>query len=382
MRIGPTLLSTSPPTRSASGAPPAKSPTAVDQVEVAQTEPAVRPWSNIQKPATRLDTLKDGALSVDAVRWGFNEEGLPTEWTGNFSPTTIDPRHVKNVYLGVKPFNPELLAAHSVLIFEMDDDHPIANAEGQKDTGLVLSMEARLHQGEQYKMVKTLNGKYPTVYQLGTWTDLVQKTTRREDHRLIRYRLDLDDQQKEQLIRNTLEVACADRSTDRYNLFTNSCHSVVIDLLNTVVPKGQQIHRWVLPHIANPMTVLPPYGDILFAGHNLLVHEQRLIIQPDQTLHPGTEKKPTVIGKTIETLSSHPAWKPVSALTGALAGSGAGFALNAALPCLPLQATVPLAAAAGTFLGLSLGETLKRRSHTDYQPSQKYFAEQSTTKAP
>jgi len=327
-----------------------------------------QPWTSMHRATHEVKQLPNGELHVDQARWGFNEVGLPADWAGIFSDANIDPKHIKNVYLGTKPFDPESLAAHSVLIFEMDDEHPVTNSKGQKDTGLVLSMEARVHQGEHYSMKESLSGKYPVIYQLGTWTDLVEKSTRKEDHKLIRYKLDLNPEQKEQLLRNCLDAAAAKRDEERYNLFTNSCHSVAIEMVNSVLPDSQKMKRWLLPHLYNPMATFPPYGDVIFAGHHLLAHENRLLITPDEGLHPGKHKGQTNLGKVVKHISTPAAWTPLCGLAGGLAAG-----LGAAATGLPPLVAVPLAAIGGAVLGSSLGETLKRRTHTDYRPSSDYF---------
>lgn len=335
-----------------------------------------RPWANYQKASTRLEKGPDGSFNVNHVRWGFREEGEARDWPGIFQDAKIDPRHIKNVYLGVKPFKPEILAAHSVLIFEMHEDHPVTNSEGQKDKGLVLSMEARLHQGERYSMPKTLSGKYGVVYQLGTFTDLVQKSTRRENHQQILYKLDLNQQQKEQLLINTLEAAVASREGQFYNLFTNSCHSVCIDLVSSVVPQDQQMHRWLLPHVYNPAAALPPYGDMLFAGHHLLAHESRRVIQPDESLH-GPQPGQTRFGAVMKDISSSSLFAPVCGTLGGIAGASAGVALAQAVDLLPPAVGIPMAVAVGGYAGaktaLAVAGAVHRRSHSIYEPSSQHF---------
>lgn len=362
---------------------PARPPTEVaepgvtDQVEISAIDPTDgRPWANFQKASTRLEKRPDGSYNVDNVRWGFREEGEAKEWPGIFKDLNIDPRHIKNVYLGVKPFKPEILAAHSVLIFEMDDDHPVTNAEGQTDRGLVLSMEARLHQGERYSMPKTLSGKYGVVYQLGTFTDLMQKTTRRENLSQILYKLELDDKQKEQLLKNTLEASVAGREGQYYNLFTNSCHSVAIDLVSSVVPDKQKMHRWLLPHVYNPAAALPPYGDMLFAGHHLLSHEARRVIQPSEELF-GPQRGQTRLGSVLREISSSPLFTPTVGTVGAIAGAAGGAALVNAVNLLPPIVGIPLGVVAGGYVGARTGvavaETIERRTNSVYEPSSKYF---------
>lgn len=332
-------------------------------------QPDPRPWSRVQRASTQLKKGSDGICTVDNVRFGFEENGPANDWKGIFQNANLDPTKVKHVYLGLKPFEPVALAAHSVLYFEMEDDHPVVGADGKTDKGLVLSMEAHLHDGEQYAISKTLSGKYGVVYQLGTFKDLVAKTTRKEAHEQFLYKLDLDPAQKVQLLQNTLEAAVANRPEERYNLFTNSCHSVVIDLVNGVIPKSQRIHRWLLPHIYNPFCAFPPYGDFVFAGHHLLAHEARRAVQPDVTLHPGTQKSQSPLANKLNRLSDNGIWNPAWGL----AGSALGAALTSTIHSLPPLVALPLGAAGGAYLAWTAAEAVQRRSNTVYESSEQHL---------
>jgi hypothetical protein len=315
-------------------------------------------WSTLQRPAGQLTVTDDGTLEIEKVRWGLKEEGDPSDWPGVFSDAKVNPSHVKNVYLGVKPFNPELLAAHDVLIFEMDEQHPVTSSDGREDSGLVLSMEAKLAQGDHYAMKKTLTGKYPVLYQMETWSELVQKTTRREGHDQILYKLDLTHDQNQQLLKNALEVACADRKDERYNLFTNSCHSAAVDLVNSVSDSDHQMKRWLAPHVYNPMALFPAQGDILFAGKNLFTDEPRLVIHPNSELHP--EKSQPEVGflhSALKKAASSSIFGPACMTAGALGGSLAALSLSQIPPWLSL----PIGIGLGAKLGQFTAETTERR---------------------
>jgi hypothetical protein len=339
---------------------------AARKVDVPQEE---LPWSSLQQPSTQLQELPDGHLHLNVVRWGLNEQGPPEQWTGHFSDCRIDPKQIKNVYIGQKPFAPTALAAHTTLIFEMDEKHPITNREGGSDPALVLSMEARMREGEPYVIKETLKGTYPVVYQLQTWTDLVQKSTRKEPLEQIRYKLELTEAQKEQLLRNTLAAASAPRETDRYNLFTNSCHSAAIDLVNTVMPEEQQVNRWILPHIYNPLAAFPAHGDILYAEHGWLSNEPRMVVQADDRLYPGVNQAPGWLHETSRNLSSSNLWKPACGL----AGAAAGAALGAALPGIAGPIAATLGALGGARVGLALGETVRRRTHNEVHSASEFY---------
>jgi hypothetical protein len=333
-----------------------EAPTSPDTVATEQTDSLQ--WSTLQRPAGQLTVSGEGTLEVEKVRWALKEEGPAADWPGVFSDAKVDPSHVKNVYLGVKPFAPDLLAAHDVLIFEMDEDHPVVSSDGRQDSGLVLSMEAKLAQGDHYAIKKTLTGKYPVLYQLETWSELVQKTTRRENHDQILYKLDLTQDQNEQLLKNALEVACADRKDEKYNLFTNSCHSAAVDLVNSVVDEDHQMKRWLLPHVYNPLALFPAQGDILFAGKDLFADQPRLVIHPDSELHPAeAHPKSSVIGKALKAAASSSVFGPACMAVGAMGGTLAALSLSQISPLL----SVPIGLGVGAKLGHFIAETTERR---------------------
>lgn len=320
------------------------------------------PWSNLQGLAGRLRADKQGNMKVDNVRWGLLEEGPSANWAGIFADAQIDPKHIKNIYLGVKPFNPKVLVAHDVLIFEMDEQHPITNSQGKKDSALVLSMEARLGTGEKYSMGKTMNGTYPVVYQLQTWSDLVQKTTRREGLEQHLYKLDLNQEQKEQLLKNSLQAACDPRPEERYGLVTNSCHTAAYQLVNTVIEPEQKVEQYLVPHVLNPLGMFPALADVLYSEHKLLAEQSRLVIQPDATLHPDKVVGQGFLEKTLRAASSSKAWGGACLATGAVGGSLAALAITQISPWL----SVPVAAVVGAKIGQVAGDTIERRTHSNF----------------
>lgn len=320
------------------------------------------PWSSLQRPVRQLERLPDGRVRVDTVRWSLGEEGDPLDWPGVFGDASLDPSKVKNVYLGIKPFYPEPLAAHGVLVFEMEEGHSVQRSDGQTDPALVLSMEARLPQGEAYSLKKTLNGNYGVVYQLQTWKDLVQKTGRREGLQQILYRLDLSAEQSQQLLEKSLEAAAAPRDGERYHLFGNACQSAVIDLLNEVVEDERQIRRYLLPGLYNPLTMFPAQADIVFAGHQLLAHQERMIVQADTSMHPDKIKVPGKVERVLRQASSSAAWTPLCTAGGALGGAMAGLALQQLPPLLAL----PGGAVLGAGLGHFFAETTRRRTQSQF----------------
>jgi hypothetical protein len=192
-----------------------------------------------QRPASLVATAAD-SLTLSNVRWGFGKGGRP-----RFEDTTIRPDQVKDVYLILEPFQPEWLAAHGALGFELDKGG-VVGADGKRSAGLVLSVEARLKKGQSYSLVEGFKDRFGIVYQVGTMTDFYQKTVARQGNRVIRYRLKLTAAQKQALLRNALAEAVQDRSGEHYHTTRNSCYQNVHRILNTVLPRDQRVRDWLV----------------------------------------------------------------------------------------------------------------------------------------
>jgi hypothetical protein len=55
---------------------------------------------------------------------------------------------IKDVYVGIEPFQPEIIAAHGLLIFTMYTDDSVTSSTGYRDYGFALSVESRRGVGD------------------------------------------------------------------------------------------------------------------------------------------------------------------------------------------------------------------------------------------
>lgn len=335
------------------------------------SQPASLPlesWNKEQKPAELLKTLPDGRVEISNVRWGFKEAAEKKDWEPSFQTVTIDPSQVKNVYLAVEPFKPEWIAGHTFLIFEFKNDEGMKTEKGDSDKGLVISVEARLKDGQDFNLVDGMKNKFKIIHQMGSWTDVVQKTCRREGHRILRYPLSLDDREKEQLLRNGIERACTDRSGEYYHTTQNSCFSNLVHLVNTVLPKSNKIREWLIPSVLyNPAANLPTTSSFVFGAKHIIGDTPPVITEPDKQLFPDTQKKDSVFDKAVRTLSEKPLWNAAVTMGGVLLGGAVGSMLPP-----PVIGTV-----IGSILGgVSAHEGahhMKRESHGQHEPSEEFL---------
>jgi len=279
-------------------------------------------WIKEQMPAIDLGTDPEGRKLIGNVRCGFIEAENIKDWQPQFKEVSIDTDKVKDVYMVIEPFAPEWLAGHALSYFEFEDDGKIKTSDGQEERGMVLSIEARLKEGQEYSLLKGMKKTFKNIYQLGTWKDFVQKSGRRGGHKLIRYKLDLTKEEKKAFLEKSLEESFKDRSDDYYNTLNNSCYSNQIRLLNSVLPEEKRVNRWIIPHIINnPGANLPNAAGFALGSRGILTDDPPVKTNPDKKLYPDKQIKSSPIGQALKSMSDMKAWEAMSGLTGMVAGA-------------------------------------------------------------
>jgi hypothetical protein len=87
-----------------------------------------------------LHAVDGDAITVNNFRSGYDESD---DFKVRMKRVTIDAAQIKDVYVGIEPFEPEIIAAHGLLIFTMHTDRSVTAADGFKDFGFALSVESR-----------------------------------------------------------------------------------------------------------------------------------------------------------------------------------------------------------------------------------------------
>lgn len=239
-----------------------------------------KPWTKLQQAASNLTETSDHILHVEGVRWDIENlpDGKCTD-NGVFSDAYINPAKVKDVFLVIKPFTerPGNLPGHALLKFEFEADAPVTNSQGQKDPSLALSVEIHLKEGEVWDPVDAVDHPHPIMYQLGTWSDAIEKATIHDSNPLESYKLKLDKAQKESLLRERLAISAAEH-TDMYHPVTNSCLSTLIDGVNKVVPANQQLPHTKQDGSAEPTATIPIWSPQLFRRYRLITQPRPDVI--------------------------------------------------------------------------------------------------------
>lgn len=230
------------------------------------------PWSALQKAAAGLGQTPEGAEHIDGVRWDIenNPDGTTIE-KGVFRDAFIQTDKVKDVYLCIKPFtdNPGGVPGHALLKFEFPPEAPVRDSQGNQDSGLAVSVEVHFKQGQDYDPIGSEEPQ-PIIYQLGTWTDAIEKATVHDRYPLKIYKLKLDQEQKVALLRERLQASVQDHSQDMYDPVTNNCLTTLVDAINKIVPPEQQIPRKDPDGDPNPQATVPVWSPGAFRKYKLL----------------------------------------------------------------------------------------------------------------
>lgn len=285
-------------------------------------------WNPTQTPSS-LVKREGSKYTLSNFRWGFNETGEFKDWTPRTADTTIDASKVKDIYLCLEPFAPEIVAGHGLLMFEMEDDGAVTSADGQKDVGFCLSIEARRPKGQEYGLMTGMKKNFGIIYQMGSLSDRIQKATRGGGQKFVMHRLDLNAEQKEKLVNDGLQAATEDRLGEWYHTLTNSCYTGDIDLINGVVPDSQKMDRWTR-HLkfARLATAVPALGGATIKDKGLLADEPITFINPSAELHPGKQASNGGFKAAVGKASRSPFWNPGFKVAGGGLGGAAGWAIG------------------------------------------------------
>lgn len=333
--------------------------------------PGVKPnkdeYIKEHREAKLIKTTSDGRLHLSGIRWGFDEGKKAEDWNPRWKEASIDPSRVKDAYIVLELY-PDSFPGHAMTYFEFDDKGKVQTPDGESTKGLAMSFEAHLKKDQQFDAVKGLKNEFGVIYQLGSWEDQVQKVCGRDGHSLIRFKLNLSQDQKEKLLRNSLDASTADRTGEFYNTINNSCFNSQVRLINTVLPPHQQVHEWIIPgKVYNPATVLPRGMSPVLGFKGILDDSAPVLTQPDKEKYPAKQVGSSFIRSTLNTLSKI---RGVSFLTG-LAGVAAGAAAGSMIP-FPILGSI----AGGILGGVSAYKSASwamREGRMEFEPAEKYI---------
>lgn len=187
---------------------------------------------------------QDAAMRVENVRWHKAGPG-EFDWT----TAAVKPGTVKDIYLVKQPFPPELLAAHSLLLFTFERGG-LTDADGNEAYGLALSIEAHLKVGQPYSPLAGMKNSYNIIWTLSTWEDYARRSVQVMNNSLIPYKLaSFSAPQKSWLVREALRQAGVNRDGEFYNTVTNNCTNNLLILMNRALPELRRVPMWDVPYL-------------------------------------------------------------------------------------------------------------------------------------
>ena len=294
------------------------------------------------REAKLLGTDKEGNVHLSGVRWGFSETEKPENWNPRWKEISVNPSKIKDVYMVLELY-PDSFPGHALTCFEFEDDGKVKTSDGESTKMLALSFEAHLKKDQAFDAAKGLKNEYGVIYQLGSWEDQVQKVCRRDGHSLLRFKLNMTQDQKEKLLKNSIEAAVKDRTGEYYHTTRNSCFNSQARLLNTVLPPHKQTHEWILPgKLYNPLLIMPRGMSPVLGFKGALDESAPVLTQPDKEKFPEQQVKPSLLRRALNKLGKIKGFSFFTGAAGAIAGAAAG-----SLVPLPVIGTIAGGVAGG-----------------------------------
>jgi hypothetical protein len=141
---------------------------------------------------------------------------------------------------GIEPFQPEIIAAHGLLIFTMYTDDSVTSSTGYRDYGFALSVESRREVGEGYP------SRRDSVQAHGVSTRR-HRGSGATSHQIEGHESDALIEAHEGPKNGAREsTATVNGGYDGrwYHSMTDSCYTACVDLLNDVLEPEQKMARW------------------------------------------------------------------------------------------------------------------------------------------
>lgn len=190
---------------------------------------------------------------LDGVRWGFSaEHGAP-----EFVPAMLRRGAVREVQWWSENFPPEWIAAHGMLAFLFEDSSALVAADGRRSIGLVVSIEARLPEGDSFSLTRGLTGRFRLVHMLTSLEDRLQQAVVEKGHSVDVSTLLLSPEERQRLLDVAVESATTPRESSRYDTLRRNCVSELVALLRRVLPPGRRPGRDPVLGVPDLHSVIP-----------------------------------------------------------------------------------------------------------------------------
>lgn len=257
----------------------------IARIDAAAEKIVLPPFKSYQRPTRMLSNTGEVIVMSD-VRWGFKGKAADGESAFNWETVTIRPSMVEAAYFIKKPFPPEKLAGHSLLLFTFKNGG-LVDSRGGSARGLVLTIEAYQRLGQKYSIKKGLKTTFNIVWMLTSWEDYSSFTCDINKDRLIIYPLRFDHSRLVSLVKESIREAAVNRSGEYYHTVTNNCTNNLVVLFNRVLDKKIRMW-WISGVLYNLRATMPAWVPNFLIKKGIL--EKPLPEMNEKNYFAGVEK--------------------------------------------------------------------------------------------
>ncbi len=230
-----------------------------------------QPYKNYQKPAQLLK-IAEKEIVVKNVRWSrLKEKDAAGETEFAWKTVKLRPELIEGAYFIKKPFPPEWIAAHCLMLFTFKKGGMVDD-QGNESRGLVLSIEAYQRKDQNYSLKEGMKKTFGIVWVLTTWEDYAAETCHFDTKKLVVYPIKFSPEQNRKLIVEVVKQASVNRSGEFYHTTRNNCTNNLLVLMSKV--GDIKIRFWTIPSmIYNVRATMPTMVPKYLQGKGLIGNE-------------------------------------------------------------------------------------------------------------
>jgi len=219
------------------------------------------PYKNYQKPAEVLKLSASEAV-VKNVRWSrLKDKNAAGETEYAWRTVKIKPELLEGAYLVKKPFPPEWIAAHCLMLFTFKKGGMV-DEKGNESRGLVLTIEAYQRKDQNYSLKAGLKKTFGVIWLLTTWEDYAAETCHYDNKKLIAYPIKFSAEQSRSLLLDAVKQSGINRAGEFYHTTRNNCTNNLLVLMSRA--GDTKLRFWTIPSMiynvrATMPTMVPKY---------------------------------------------------------------------------------------------------------------------------
>ena len=180
----------------------------VDIYDQKQPKVVLPPYKQGQRQPTLIKSTKDSFVLRD-FRWDLEKDASGKQ-THSWETVTIKPELIKNVYFLKKPFPPEWIAAHSLLLYTFQPGG-VVDSKGRDAGGFILTIEAYQRTNQNFDLMKGMKNMFSIVWILGAWNNYLRQACEFQNEKLILYPVNMTHVQKVILTQESIKQALVNR---------------------------------------------------------------------------------------------------------------------------------------------------------------------------